>query len=185
MIPEKNRRFFRRIGYCLLGVTVLAIPLHVAGYRINETESLPSGIWRIVGSPGVAVRGDIVNFCPPDTPALSLARERGYLHDGPCPGGLEPLFKPVVALGGDRVELTDEGIRVNGVLVPNSAPIAIDGKGEQMPHLERGVYRVDPGKAWMVSSYTAYSFDSRYFGPVDLSAVAGRAIPVWIMEKAP
>lgn len=185
MIPVKNRRFFRAMGYCLLGVTIAAIPLYLAGYRINETDSLPPGIWRIVGSQGVAQRGDIVNFCPPNTDALAVARARGYLHDGPCIGGLEPLFKPVVAVAGDRVEVTDAGIRVNGSLVANSAPIAVDGRGDPMPHIERGLYRVEPGQAWMVSSYTAYSFDSRYFGPVDLSAVAGKAIPVWIMEPSP
>ena len=185
MIPVKNRRFFRIVGYCLLGVTVVAIPLHLAGYRINETDSLPPGIWRIVGSPGIAVRGDIVSFCPPDTDALALARDRGYLHDGLCNGGLEPLFKPVVAVAGDRVEVTDAGIHVNGRLVANSVPIAVDGRGDPMPHIERGLYRVEPGQAWMVSSYTAYSFDSRYFGPVNVSAVNGKAIPVWIMEKTP
>ncbi len=183
MIPMKNRRFFARLGIGVALAAIIAAPLWMMGYRINETESLPVGIWRIVGAPGIAERGQIVNFCPPNTATLREARDRGYLHDGPCQGGLEPLFKPVVAVAGDIIEITDAGVAVNGQDIESSTPIKIDGRGMAMPRLQRGQYIVKPGQVWVVSSHTPYSFDSRYFGPVDVAAVAGRAIPIWIKDS--
>jgi len=32
---------------------------------------------------------------------------------------------------------------------------------------------------FLLSSYSPFSFDSRYFGPVKRAAVIGQAIPLW------
>ncbi len=54
--------------------------------------------------PGSAIaRGDIVSICPPDTAVFRAARARGYVPYGRCPGGYEPLLKPVAAIAGDIV----------------------------------------------------------------------------------
>lgn len=166
-------------------VALLATPLWFAGYRINETESLPPGIWRITGQQGTAARGQIVSFCPPQIAAITIARARGYLRDGPCPGGHEPMFKPVVAVAGDVVSITGAGVAVNGALIPNSVPMATDGGGRPMPRLEPGDQRVASGQIWVVSSYNPLSFDSRYFGPIAEASVDGQAEPIWIRGVLP
>lgn len=176
---NKNRRF----AFVVLGAGVCVLALGYAGYaaglRVNGTASLPPGVWRVVGAPGVAERGQVVNFCPPDVPAVQAARERDYLHGGLCQGDYETLFKPIVAVAGDSVQVTDDGLRVNGHDIPNSAPVPADGAGKTLPRLPRGTYIVQSGEAWVVSSYTPWSFDSRYFGPIAVAAIRGEARPIW------
>jgi type IV secretory pathway protease TraF len=60
---------------------------HWAGLRVNESPSLPVGIWRVSPPDRDLRRGDIVSFCPPDTPAFREAWQRGYLSAGHCEGG--------------------------------------------------------------------------------------------------
>lgn len=182
----RNRRFLARVGFGVLILAGIAAPLHVAGYRWNETASLPPGLWRLTDAPLGDLRGRIVFFCPPNTPVMHEARDRGYLNDGPCPGRLEPLFKPIVAVAGDRVTIGAEGVRVNGAaLLHNSAPAAADGVGRELPQIPAGDYTVAEGEAWAVSGYTALSFDSRYFGPIQIDSIDGEALPVWVDGAVP
>src|SRR5690349_11619406 len=91
-----------------------------AGIRINHTPSLPMGIWGIEPLHGQPQQGQIVSVCPPDTDILRKARDRGYVSWGRCPGGYEPMLKPVIAIPGDVVSITARGVTVNGVPVSNS-----------------------------------------------------------------
>ena len=96
--------------------------------------------------------------------------------------GAVPLLKPIVATEGDRVEMTPEGIKVNGALLPQTAPLARDSHSQSLTPWPVGVYRVKPGTAWVASSYHGSSYDSRYMGPIlepvrsreaDVGCVAG------------
>jgi conjugative transfer signal peptidase TraF len=140
-----------------------------SGLRINVTESLPIGIYRVVDAP--ITRGAYVLACPPEW-AGKLARDRGYLWRGPCPGGGARLGKRIAALAGDTVEVTDRGLTVNGVPVPNSGPLTRDTRGRLLPVL-RGRWVVPHGAVWLWAGSSARSFDSRYFGFVPLSNVRG------------
>ena len=71
---------------------------------------------------------NLVEFCPAE-PFASLSIARGYRDPGACRDGAAPLLKPVVASAGDAVELSARGISVNGVLLPNTAPLSKDTKG--------------------------------------------------------
>src|SRR5688572_21546138 len=103
-----------------------------AGIRINHTPSLPIGTWRIAPLDGQPQRGQIVSVCPPDIAVLRTARERGYLAWGRCPGGYEPMLKPVAAVPGDRVIVTAHGVTVNGALVAESGRLALDSNGRRL-----------------------------------------------------
>ena len=82
------------------------------------------------------------------------------------------------------MSVSDDGGRVNGALVPTSAPARRDAHGRALPHFPRVSYVVQPDQVWLVSSYNAASFDSRYFGPVSAALVDGRARPVLIQADA-
>jgi conjugative transfer signal peptidase TraF len=151
-----------------------------AGLRINHTASLPMGLWRIEVRGGAIGRGDIVSICPPDTPVFGVARARGYVPHGRCPGGYEPLLKPVAAIAGDIVTVTPGGLLVNGRAMPNSAALAADSAGRPLPRQPACSFTVAEGEFWLVSSFNAASFDSRYFGAVPASLVIGTVRPVWI-----
>lgn len=89
------------------------------GFRLNLTESLPRGIYRTTGE--APRRGSIVVVCLP-LDAAELARERGYLGPGSCPGGVRGLGKVVLAMGDDFVTHRADGTRVNQTPIPNRAP---------------------------------------------------------------
>ena len=135
---------------------------------------MPLGLWRFNATRDHIARGEVVVAClPPD------AVQHRYLGPGSCPTGFEPVLKPVAAVAGDVVEASGAGIRVNGALLPETAPMALDAAGRPLPHVT-GTSTVAPGSIWLVAP-RRISFDSRYFGAVHLDQIQGRASPlaVW------
>jgi len=97
----------------------LVFALGITGLRFNATPSVPTGLYWISSD----ANSEFVEFCPPE-PFGTLSVERGYRSRSStgCPDGGVPLLKPIVARRGDVVDITDRGIRINGVPVPNTAP---------------------------------------------------------------
>jgi conjugative transfer signal peptidase TraF len=169
----RRHRFFWWLGspVALVGTGWLV------GLRLNVTGSLPVGLY--LASRAVPLRGAIVLACLPPSVA-SFARERGYVPPGGyCPSHVLPVGKPVLALAGDTVTVTTAGLLLNGMSVPNSRPLRTDRKGRLLPRLAIGRYVVRPGSLWIVSSYSRFSFDSRYFGPVNTGQVRTCLRPLW------
>lgn len=143
------------------------------GVRFNSSPSLPMGVYVITADEHAA----LVEFCPSE-PLASLAIARGYRDSGTCRDGAAPLLKPVVASADDNVELSARGISVNGVLLPNTAPLSKDTKGRPLEAWPFGRYSVAPGTIWVASSHHPRSFDSRYFGPISTGAIRHRVKPL-------
>jgi conjugative transfer signal peptidase TraF len=99
--------------------------------------------------------------------------DRGYLMRGSCPGGAEPVGKPVVASEGDVVDVTDAETRVNGKPLPHSFRHRIDSRGRDLPSVPEGTYVLRPGELWIASDEHPKSWDSRYYGPVHEAHVRG------------
>ena len=154
---------------------------HAVGLRINESPSLPVGVWHLSPLRDEVRRDDVVSFCPPDTWIFREARLRGYLGSGLCEGGYEPLLKPIAAIEGDRVTRTEQGIRINGRLIANSKSLDHDRSGRPLPGAGANDVIVAKGEVWVISSYNPFSFDSRYFGPVPISKIEGLARPLFVM----
>lgn len=171
-----------RIGLAAWGAATVIIftgaLANAAGLRINTTASLPRGLWRVVAAPEAVRLGDVVTFCPPLNAAIELARHRGYVAGGACPGDIEPMMKPVVAMGGDAVEVSARGVAVNGEQIARSAPLSHDAS-RPLPQALQGLSVVSQNHAWVVSSYSERSFDSRYFGPISLDQLTAILRPVW------
>lgn len=149
----------------LTGAAVLGLSVVV---RLNVSPSAPVGFYRTVD--GSVARGALVVTCVPPA-AARVARDRGYLGTGPCPGGVQPILKPIGALPGDLVELAPDAVTVNGVRLPNSVTAARDSQDRPLPHVPWGRYLVPPEDVWLFATGTAQSWDSRYFGPIRLDAV--------------
>ncbi|MGH3711569.1 MAG: conjugative transfer signal peptidase TraF [Pseudonocardiaceae bacterium] len=154
--------------------------VYAAGFRINVTDSMPLGIWRVERG-GPLVRGEPVWACPPSHPSVRFAAQVGYLKKGFCPGGVVPVLKPVVALPGDHIAVSSRGVAVNGHLIPATAPLPFSPG--VIPKAVEGEGIVRPGQAWVVSTYNPRSYDSRYFGPVDIERIDGPARPVYVQDK--
>lgn len=168
----------------LVGIAVLLFPLIFFGVMwtlrilLNTTDSLPHGLYRISekfeSSTG---KGKLVVITPVDS--FAEAKERGYLPRN-IVYGYAPLLKKVVATAGDTVEVDNE-VRVNGITLKNSTPRSYDRAGRPLTPY-RGKFVVPSNYIFVLNDYTPYSYDSRYFGPVPVSAVRGVAKPFLIFE---
>jgi conjugative transfer signal peptidase TraF len=149
----------------LVASVVLAV-LWSAGYRLNLTRSMPLGLYRITDGP--VQRGRMASFCLEDAEYITLARERGYLAAGSCASGLRPLLKVVSGVAGDRLELHNGLIAVNGEPLAGTAIVSTDSQGRPLSssRLIPGV--IPPDKVLLLSQHHNGSFDSRYFGLVPL-----------------
>jgi conjugative transfer signal peptidase TraF len=149
------------------------------GVRLNLTNSVPIGLYVVSNSP----EARLVEFCPPE-PFATLSRERDYRERSyfGCPDGAKPLLKPLAATTGDVVNVSPRGIEVNGTLIPHTAALHTDSTGRPIAAWPIGTYRVRQGSIWVASSFNTHSFDSRYFGPVPVSAVRHHLRPLCVSQ---
>jgi conjugative transfer signal peptidase TraF len=155
----------------------LAVGGYSAGLHWNSTSSMPLGLWRVAPLQGAPARHQAVAVCLPES-AAQLGRERGYLGGGDCPGQAEVLLKPVAAIPGDRVTVSDDGISINDNQVPDSTPLPRDDLGRPLKSAAKGISVVGNEEVWIISSRDPRSYDSRYYGAVRLSDIRGTANPV-------
>lgn len=158
------------VGLGVALVTLAGVAHHM-GIRVNLTDSIPRGLYRVVNRP--PIRGSIVLVCLPRQ-AADLGRARGYIPSGTCGNGGAPVGKPIVAMRGDTVQVLARGVAVNGTLLSNSAPLARDSKGRSLPRLQMATHVLTADEVWLLSSHSARSYDSRYFGAVAASRVVAR-----------
>lgn len=157
--------------FAFLALAALAVLLLGAatGARINTTKSIPRGLYWTTSAP--ITKGAFVLFCPPPGALFDAARARGYLGAGFCPGGYGYLMKPVVALTGDTVTVSAEGVRVNGTPLPRSAPLNTDPAGRSLPRPPPVCQKLGETELLVMSHQSATAFDSRYFGPIHRAQV--------------
>jgi conjugative transfer signal peptidase TraF len=179
--PRKLRWLHcRRPCVSLVFAVAMAAALMGLGVHINLSASAPRGLYRAVA--GTPLRGMWVAACvSADAAAVGLAR--GYLRPGPCPGGTQPILKPVVAVSGDVVDLSPYGLAVNGASLPDCESASIDSNGRPLAHATWGRHVVGADQLWLVSTRVPNSWDSRYVGPFLMSQVLAIARPVWTVES--
>ncbi|TIG74822.1 conjugative transfer signal peptidase TraF, partial [Legionella pneumophila] len=99
----------------LISLIVLAALFHGMGFRINLTESIPIGLYRITGE--APIKNAYVIFCPDNRKSFRLAKDRGYIDHGLFCDGYGYLMKKVVAVSGDILSVTNEGVFANQILI--------------------------------------------------------------------
>ena len=144
------------------GVFLLSIIFRLSGIYINTTPSFPLGLYKIVNKP--IEKGRYVSFCPPQGAVFELAVARHYINPGDCPGGYGKLLKRVFAQAGDSISIDQDGIQVNGQLLPNSGQLELDADGQALPQYRFNKQRLDAGEYLLLSDINPQSFDARYFG---------------------
>jgi conjugative transfer signal peptidase TraF len=181
MLQKKDGRCRRigghQIGFCGIGLVALCLAAALIGVRINTSYSLPMGLYIVTSDPSAT----LVEFCP-SGPFSRQSSERGYRSPGmACSDGAVPLLKPIVARYGDLVEMAPAGIKVNGSLLPKTAPLPTDSHARSLMPWPFGTYRVKPGTVWVASTYHRGSYDSRYMGPIAVSQIRRRLKPLWVL----
>lgn len=135
----------------------------------NASDSVPVGWYRISPADSLA-SGDLVLVRLPSE-VRSLAAQRGYL-----PANV-PLLKTVAAKAPQRVCVQGSQVRIDGELVVRR--LRWDRQGRALPTWQACRHLVG-NELFLLSSSNPASFDSRYFGPVSVDAVIGRAQPLWL-----
>lgn len=183
----ENTPRWQLLRWLLGGAAVVfgsVVPLSIArmaGYDINLSASMPIGIYARTDAE-VAV-GQIVAVCLP--PAIArLGRERGYLHAGSCTSGDQPVLKYVMAMAGDSVNVHSSGVMINGCAISNSAVMEHDHQGRPLSHVPWGTLTLQHGQVWLMSTWQSNSWDSRYYGPVQVADVMVAVRPVLVTPQS-
>ena len=162
-------RFF--IGVISLFSVVLVVAWQ-AGIGINVTPSLPKGIYMSVNE--LPVHGDIVKFCLQDKEFIKIAHDNEYIGAGVCDSNLRPLLKLVAGMPGDTICIEENGIYVTpkgkNIACVWALPRKEDSQGRAInSQLESGV--IAENKVLVLTTYSG-SFDSRYFGLININTVS-------------
>jgi len=137
----------------------------------NASASVPIGLYAIGGRNRIEVM-DLVAVRPPE-PIASFLADGGYLPRG------VPLMKRVAALAGQRTCRSGRTVSVAGAVVAEA--LERDRRGRPLP-VWQGCRVIAEGELLLLNSDVPDSLDGRYFGPVPISAVIGRAIPLYTDE---
>lgn len=134
----------------------------------NASASAPVGLYRI--APGVQpARGELALVRLPPA-ARDLAARRHYL-----PANV-PAIKRVAGAAGDRVCAIGDRVAVAGA--PPVTRFAADRRGRALPRWT-GCIVLGAGEIFLLNPASRDSFDGRYFGPVEVARVIGRADFLW------
>jgi conjugative transfer signal peptidase TraF len=178
------RSRLHRLASVVTPVAVAAVATAIAferfDLRIALTDSAtPAGIYQMRPLSSFS-RGELVAACLPSD-ITHFAVSRGYLSVSPiseCPDHAAPIGKLLLALPGDQVEIGPDFIAINGQRFAHSATAQRDGSGRRLPRTPAGEYRVPAGSVWLFGFNDPRSFDSRYYGPLPISAIRSVAVPL-------
>ncbi len=163
-------------GILIIAIAILIIMLSLQ-LRFNATSSMPRGIYREVNTPLIV--GSIVEVCLP-TDMAQFGKSRGYIHAGNCPGNAEPLLKEVVALGGDNLQVNDQGVFINGKLLPHSSVLHLDELHRPLiSHVINTRFVLGVDEVWFYGVSDPKSWDSRYYGAVKRENIRHILKPIW------
>ncbi|ESY01380.1 S26 family signal peptidase [Mesorhizobium sp. LNJC405B00] len=138
----------------------------------NASASVPVGLYRVEPVDRIGV-SDTAVVMPPK-PLADLLAQREYLPNG------VPLLKHVLALAGTMVCRRGGSIIVYGVAFGRA--LERDSRGRPLP-VWQGCRVVRNDEVFLMNWRAADSFDGRYFGPLPLNSIIGRAVPVWTNDR--
>ncbi|MDN7754713.1 S26 family signal peptidase [Burkholderia gladioli] len=165
-------------GFAALAWASFVSPLPRLTY--NPSDSVAVGWYRIdlldhrADSLPLPLSVDSIVLVPLPAKAAALAAQRGYLPMR------VPLLKRIGAVAPQKVCIAGGIVRIDGL--PSATVLRADRLGRPLPSWPQ-CRRLEPGELFLLSMTNPASFDSRYFGPVNASAVIGVAHPVWLETR--
>lgn len=168
-MKPRTALFAGSVAFAALATLFVPVTHHLVW---NASPSIPTGLYAIRGKASLHV-GERVAIEPP--PELRrLMRDRSYLPDR------VPLLKRVAAVSGQHVCRFAHGVVIDGELV--GVARARDRAGRPLPAWF-GCRKLKSGELFAMNPAAPDSFDGRYFGPLKIDDVIGRAMPIWTDEE--
>ncbi|WOS41136.1 signal peptidase I [Xanthomonas rydalmerensis] len=176
----------------LLPMVVMLLLLTAARSSFANHYVVPSGSMQPTLQPGdrVAVDMSAYGLRVPFTEYRVFERgrpQRGDVAVFDSPRDSTRLIKRVVAVAGDRVDVRDGHLSINGQPLQVGAAGDAERFGARIARLDLDAgggpdlhdVRVPPGKLLVMGDHRGDSFDGRYFGFVDADKVYGKALAVF------
>jgi conjugative transfer signal peptidase TraF len=139
----------------------------------NATASTPIGLYLVRPANDLRV-ADLVSVKPPE-PVASFLADGGYLPTG------VPLLKHVLAIAGQIVCRFEHMILVDGVVMGEAREH--DSQDRALP-VWTGCRTLRPDEIFLMNPMVPDSLDGRYFGPLPVNSVIGRAVPLWTRDDS-
>ena len=134
----------------------------VAVYRVDLFDTEP-----VRGQPFAFAARGITPWLDQANPVIFDMRH--HYEDG------KPLIKIIDGLPGDEITVTRTGVWINGERTGVGALALHRTLNQPLTHFER-TFTLGP-KQYFLAGRTSNSFDSRYWGPVHVDQLLGRAYP--------
>ncbi len=165
MNARKPLKILAIIGFMAGLLTLVMVTKFAPKIIYNPSPSAPIGFYSISQKFNPKV-GDYILLELPGT-VKSLALDRHYV------GQNIPLLKQVFASSGDHVCVKNGVVYVNHETV--SEVKSHDPSGREMP-VWHGCEILKGGTYFLLNTHSPYSFDSRYFGPIEQEQIIGVAL---------
>ncbi len=138
----KSKFFTISLFLIIIGISIF----YYFGLLINNTYSMPLGIYQIKKEDQYISKNDLVVF---NIPQME-----------------EKLLKKVVATKNDLVVVNETGVYVNGTLLENSKIFSFDTKGNPLKRAELNKI-LNENEIFAMGEHIR-SYDSRYFGIINI-----------------
>lgn len=178
-IGEKSSHRRATKVFLFVGVVILLGPAYIAVHSdmfLSFGGSAPRGFWSIVEHDANQpyTIGSWVIVCPP----LSAIQHRQlFAEDPPVEGSCKSKLslKRIAAVPGDRVVVKHPQVITPLITVES---VSHNLQGDPLPRPTNGEYTVAHGTYWVINPHPR-SVDSRYYGPINRSAIDFGALPLW------
>lgn len=159
----------------IAAVTAVASPLGTKpSPRLvwNASESVPVGLYAVRPVRRFITTDLVVSYAP--EPLASFLAKGGYLPRG------VPLIKRVLGVPGQTI--CRDGLLIMVDRIPMGMAREHDSGGRPLPAWQ-GCRLVLNGELFLMNWDEPRSLDGRYFGPLPVSTIVGRAEPLWTFEE--
>jgi conjugative transfer signal peptidase TraF len=138
----------------------------------NASASVPIGLYAVRRAFPLYI-DELVVVVPP-RPLAQFFAVRSYLPFG------VPLLKHILALPGQTVCRNGRAVTVDGTVMGEA--LDRDRFGRALPDWQ-GCRALAPGEMFVMNTAPPDSLDGRYFGPLPVTTIVGRADPIWTREE--
>jgi conjugative transfer signal peptidase TraF len=166
---------FRVAIATLAAAMLISLPASVKSGQFliwNASASVPIGLYRVRYIDKLEV-AQLAVVRPPPT-LTNLLEEGGYLPRG------VPLVKRVLGLAGQTICRADLTVTVDEINVGSARER--DRSGRKLPTWQ-GCHKLTNSEVFLMNGDEPASLDGRYFGPLPVSSIIGRAEPLWISTE--